>query len=223
MNSHLPPEQRAEMPEPDVALRAAADARGVALDPDRLLQLTQAAHNLLQREKYPNIPPYQAAFYDRVNELQVGGTAFNQRFGVAAASLDFHPPLPEEADLDLVIGATTPQPEHATLFLSMVLRGMQNYALLVEAGIVPKPDILYGTTNPQMAIAAERCGLLSDLARRYPDRPALAHKLMREEHMLEVSGSFDDVSARLFSDETKRLQNVLDRRRAAHNLAALAV
>lgn len=104
----------------------------------------------------------------------------------------------------------------------MAIRGIQNYLLLADAGVIEKPAILFGVTNPQMAIIAERIGLLSEIARHNPGKPAEAHQKMREMARLEVSGSFDEISRRAFSAETQRLEHLLARRLAAEKGAGEA-
>ena len=81
-----------------------------------------------------------------------------------------------------------------------------------------KPAIVFGNTNPEMAIVAERFGLLSHVAREDPDHsPAETHKIMRELPKMEVYGSFEDLSEQVSSEAMKRREKIFTSRLAAIN------
>ncbi|HSX43088.1 MAG TPA: hypothetical protein VLF59_03315 [Candidatus Saccharimonadales bacterium] len=198
-----------------------AATHGISLDENRQAQLAATAAYIKRASGYPEAHKPAIVFWD-TNGVEVRRTAFSERFGTTAAQLDFTPTL--EEDGDFVSGDATPRPDRATAYALMGLRGMQNYALLVEAGIIEKPEVLYGNTNPQMAIVAERLGLLSDVARGNSGHQGKAHTEIRKANAkLEVHGTYDEVHDHLFSPETQRLERVLSRRLAAEQAGAAAL
>lgn len=192
----------------DISIQNAADAHGASLEPARLAHLTSLAENVQRFGKIRN-----TEFIDPTTGLDVWRPAYSEHFGGTAAKVDFTPIL--EGEEDFVNGAVKPEPENATIYTKMLIDGMQNYVLLVDAGVVSRPDVVYGDTNPQMAIVAERFGMFSDVARQHRDNPQTAHRIMREMHKMEVYGSFDAVREHAFSDKTQRLERSLSRRLAA--------
>jgi len=217
-------EQYTPVPEIDIAINDAAAARGVSLEPDRLLQLAGAAKSIQAVDQiYGDLPDRErppTMFKDTRNEVEVSRALFTDRFGATASKVDFAPT--SEVEGDFVSGDTFARPEHATLFTLNAIHGLQNYVLLADAGVAEKPAILFGNTNPQMAILAERVGMLSDIARENPDDLAEAHKKMRQTPEMEIYGSFDEVSKRLFSEDTKKLEQLLTRRLATGKQAGEA-
>jgi hypothetical protein len=198
---------------PDIAIQNAAEAQGIALEPTRLAHLTRMAERIQYYDGMPEADKPRMEFTDTTTGLDVWRSTYSERFGGTAAKVDFTPIL--EGEGDLVSGTATAKPENATIYTRMLIHGMQNYVLLVNAGVVSKPDVVYGNTNPQMAIVAERFGMFSDIARQHPGKPAVAHDLMRKTPKMDVYGSFDEVSQNAFSESTKRLEQLMTRRLAA--------
>lgn len=194
----------------DVALQDAASARGLTLDPDRLLQLTEAAQTIHLINSYPGSDIPKVGYTGMDNDIWVEPAVHSDRYGAMAAKVDFAPVAEKSEELE--VGATEASPGHTTLFTLMALHDLQNYVMLVDAGVLEKPEILHGRTNPEMALFAERVGLFTDIARQHADDPRAAHREMNQQDELEISGSFDEVSAQVFSDEAKRLERLLTRR-----------
>lgn len=190
----------------------AAANHGITLGQDRLTRLSALARFKLRQDQSPN--PLTRAFDDLENGVAVERKTYLDHFGGTAAKVDFAP-IANPKDGDMISGSASAEPEHSTQFTLMGIRGLQNYVLLVEAGIIEKPDVLYGITNPTMAIIAERVGMLTDIARLNKDDPAQAHKDMRKQAHLEVYGSFDEVSERVFSTEVKEMERKFALRLAA--------
>jgi hypothetical protein len=200
----------------EAALHGAAENRGIVLDQDRLALLTQAAVTAQNYpdEPIPDMPGY--IFADPANYIYAKAADFHTDYGTTAAYLDFCP----RVDPTDEYGFVSAQPKHAALFGSMAIKGLQHYALLVDAGYIEMPNILYGETYGTMAIVAERLGMYSDIARSDRADPHAAHKLMRMSGRMGIYGGFDQVSARIFSADTIRLQQAFATRvagqRAAH-------
>lgn len=76
-----------------------------------------------------------------------------------------------------------------------MITSAQNYALLVEAGMLRKPDILKGRTNPAMATIASHLG--------FKENEAVSH---------EVRAQYDDVRDIVMSDRFIDLGNKLRKR-----------
>jgi hypothetical protein len=125
-----------------------------------------------------------------------------------------------EEDGDLVSGAASARPERATIYTQMLVHGLQNYVLLVEAGFLEKPGVLFGDTNPQIAIVAERFGIFSDISRQHPGERSVAHAEIRQMPKVQIHGTFSQVSERVFSEDVQRLDRALTRRLAAQRDAA---
>lgn len=121
-------------------------------------------------------------------------------------------------------GSSIADPENSTELTLRAIREVQDYVLLVEAGVIEKPAVLFGDTNPEMAIVAERLGLLSDTARQHDGPSREAHKAMRESRgKHRVTGSFNEVREHAFSPATQRLEKALAHRLIASRLGAQAV
>lgn len=205
------PEQKlSEMPI-DEAISRVAESRGVSLEPQRLRQLVAQVEYRRGLESRNVVSSTQ--FEDNLNNVRVEKPEEVEGLEGAASKVDFTPIFDDEDDV--VSGTTYAGPERATEITLKGINGMQNYALLVEAGLLERPDILYGETNPTMAITAERMGMLSDLARSHGSDTGTAHEEMRRQQKLIVSGAFEDVSTRLFSSDTQRLERLLARRQAS--------
>jgi hypothetical protein len=193
----------------DEAISNAAEARGLSLDPQRLKRLVGQVGYRQDLESRGVDSKVQ--FEDNFNHVRV--QKLDSADGLSISDVDFTPILDDD-DEDIISGLTTPDPEHTTEITLMGIRGMQNYALLVEAGLIEKPDILQAETNPVMAITAERMGMFSEIARQHGGSSEAAHSEMREQKKLKIAGTFDEVSARLFSSDTQRLERLLIRRQA---------
>jgi hypothetical protein len=201
----------------NVAINNAAIEHGITLASDRLLQLTGAAEYIEYIKRIDAFYPSEAdkpkvVFTDIINDIWAWRTVSSDQFGATAAKLDFSPVI---GDIDNVVGEVTSDPEHASQIALMGIRGLQNYLLLVETGVIERPDVLFGITNPEMAIVAERLGLSSDAARANPNHPDVVHKELRQMSEVRVSGSFEEVSERVFSKDIRRLERALERRQSA--------
>lgn len=189
-------------------ITSVAEARGLSLEPRRLNYLV---HQVEYRERLQDLGvESKVQFEDNFNHVRVQRHEMTDQPDKVVANVDFTPILDD--DEDLVSGSTVAGPEHATEITLMGIQGMQNYALLVEAGLIERPEILYAETNPTMAITAERMGMFSDITRQYGNASNAAHEAIREYEKIPISGTFDEVSARLFSPETRRLEQLLVRR-----------
>ena len=216
------PEFYDDEPEFDIALQDAAEARGITLDSDRLFRLTEAAETIHTINSYGGDDIPKVGYTSMDNDVWVEPAVHSDKYGVIAAKVDFAPRA-EKGD-NFEVGETDASPEHTTLFALSAIHDLQNYVLLVDAGVLEKPEVIHGKTNPDMAVFAERVGLFSDIARKNPDDRGAAHKAMREHEELEITGSFDDMSERVFSDDMKRVERLLTRRLAARQpSAALAL
>ena len=193
------------------ALSEAAGRHGVSLDADRLGHLVDIADTLETIGGQSLGADTDIGFTDGQNGAMASRATYSNRFGTTAAKIDFMPPNEED---DLSIGAMDASPENVSQFTLMAIHALQNYVLLAEVGRVKKPAILYGDTNPEMAIVAERFGLYSDEARHNADRNA-AHQVMRKMDRVAVYGSFDEMSQRAFSDDVLQLERMLTHRIAA--------
>lgn len=206
---------------PETAIQNAAAARDISLEPDRLARLIECVGPL--HAVPPDAEGYSTGkFWDLPNGLEVGYAGHSDDFEGSAAKVDFTPVY--EGEGDFISGSPTARAEHATEATLRLIHGAQNYALLVDAGIIKKPDVLFGETNPQMAVVAERFGMLSDAARRNSSDTEAAHRQLRQSHgKVAVSGRYDEVSDRIFSDATQQLERVLTRRLAAQKSGSLAL
>jgi len=199
-------------PDLEIAVTEAAQARGITLEAERLEQLRRTAEKRQRLNAEPDIYESIIAFDDD-NDVKVGRSEYTREYGTTAAWIDFAPILDEDGDI--ASGTISARPQHATEYALKGIHGLQNYVLLVDVGIIEKPEILYGKTNPEMAIVAERLGMLSELARRNTGNPDIAHRKMRQATDLEIHGTFDEVGERLFSQDTQRFEHLLTRRLAA--------
>lgn len=190
----------------DEVISSTAEARGLSLEPQRLRQLVGQVE--YQHSGLRGVDS-KVQFEDTLNHVYVRKLPSTDELNVS--NVDLTPVFDDE---DIISGLVTPHPEHATEITLMGIRGMQNYALLVEAGFIEKPDVLCAETNPVMAIMAERIGMLSDIASQHGDTSESAHSEMRTQKKLKISGTFDEVGARLFSPDTQRLERLLTRRLA---------
>lgn len=198
------------------AISGVADTHGLVLGGarlDKLVGLAESAQQqvhaaaLMERMGYS----FTQVFADSENGLRI--LKLDTEDGKRAVAVDFTPSAQGEDD-DIVSDTTSARPENATDFTLKGIQGMQNFALLVEAGYIQKPDILSATTNPEMAIMVERMGMLSDAARRYGGNNKQAHEEIRASDKVAISGTFDDISAQLFSVEVQRLERLLVRRQS---------
>lgn len=211
-------EQQTTETNPQDALLQVAEAHGIELDAERSRQLAGVAK---YTENYGHGGAYHS-FIDGTNWLTVGRVKQSDEFGATAAKVDFTPTF--EEDGDLVSGSVSARPDRAAAYGLMGLHGLQNYVLCVEAGLVEKPAVLFGRTNAEMAIVAERVGMHTEIAKQHDDNPAEGHKAMREsEFALTVYGEYEEVAERVFSEDNRKLEKVLERRVAAQQVAELAI
>lgn len=194
----------------DQAISRMAESHGLSLEPQRLRQLVAQVEYRRDLESRGGVLNVQ--FEDTFNDVYIKKPMQVEGFDGTASKVDFTPALDEDDDDDWLAGAASARPDHATQVTLKGIRGMQNYALLVGAGLLERPDILYGETNPTMAITTERIGLLSDIARQYGNDKRAAHDEMRNQKTLVISGEFEEVSARLFSSDTRKLEKLLMKR-----------
>ena len=199
----------------DTAINTAAADHGITLEPPRLQQLVIQAVYLKGCEQ--NGTADITSYTDIVNDVKVEPPKQSDVFGDIASKIDFAPEV--DGNSEVVSGNQSATPEHITRITLLGLRGLQNYALLVVAGFIQRPGFVHGLTNPTMAIIAERAGMFTDIARNNPDNPEQAHKQMRKCDKLDISATFDELSAHVFSPETQRLEKVLALRLAAQKPA----
>jgi hypothetical protein len=199
-----------------------AEKHGIVLSQDRLDYLVGSAQGIQRVDsgEYGYVPRivYTDAASDitftRAKSSEKFKRTVAERFDGTISLLDFAPVLKGDWFV-----RTSARPENVTIITLMAMRSFQNYALLVEAGVIEKPKTLLGFTNAEMAIVAERAGFLSDIARKNPDSPAAAHKQMKALGHMEISTTFDEMSGHVFSDEAKKLEQILVRRLATQKPA----
>jgi|GEM_PF-2557350 len=205
-------------PDLEAALSHAAETRGITLEADRLTQLTAQAQGIQLMEQREESRKPEKVFNDTSTGVSVTRATFSEDFNATVGEVDFTPIFEEEED-DWVIGDAAASPEHASETSLRGIRGLQNYVLLADAGVIQRPEILYGNTNPEMAIAAERFGMLSDIARQDAGNPKQTHEQMRQMEKLKISANFDEVGQRVFSADVQRLERILTRRLAVQQPA----
>lgn len=83
------------------------------------------------------------------SRMNIGGDTRTRR----VSGVDFKPRTQEQPG-----GAVTPQDRERTRVMLNGIYGLQSYVLLMEAGILDKPDILVGLTNESMSDFGERFG-----------------------------------------------------------------
>jgi len=177
-------------PEPTINERVmvAATARGFELDTngiDRIVGLTE------------HMPNNGAIFTE--NGLKISPPGLVQASGVPTKStswIDFMPQL--RNDNVTVIFETTPQQRGKTTQITLMgIEAFQDFVLLADAGLVTKPERLFGITNPTMAKFAKRLG--------FEDTPALSGGVIAD---------YDVVASNIFSSEMLDTQQRLKQRQA---------
>src|SRR5215469_10241191 len=101
-------------PDFEAAIQNAAESRGIALDPDRLFQLTEAAGmiNMITNYRGSDIP--KVGYTDIDNDIWVDRAAHSDHYGTTAARLDFAPVV--DRSTEQIVGATGAARENTTLF-----------------------------------------------------------------------------------------------------------
>jgi len=171
-----------EKPDPATAITRAAANVGLELQPERLNRLVEIANTAY-------LSP-ELAFIN--NGLMV--VKPERKHGKTFAEIDFRPGTRE---LSL---ADTRQPQEATKIALNGLTELQNYGLLVDAGIAAAPDILYGKANWSMSRVATRLGF------------SVEHVVENDEEWMEVQAPFKTVHDNVFSPQTIAFSEMLSRR-----------
>jgi hypothetical protein len=92
--------------------------------------------------------------------------------------------------------------EHVARITHNLISGLQNYVLLVEAGLIPEPTIIYADTNPKMAKVFERFGFKTETIIQSGQQES------EDEIIAFGSVTFDDLQNRVFAADIIRLQTI---------------
>lgn len=177
-------------------LATAAAARGFALDPVRAARLAEKAkltnslgdttRHIFHQDGLIIGRPY---LLDDVDGVPKGLTS----------RLDFVPKVEKD---DNVIAYSEPHRGKTTEFTLAGIGAFQDFVLLADAGLLPKPEIFSDLTNATMAKFAQRLGFV-----KIP-------------HTGWVTASYEDVAKRVFSPDILEIQQRLEQRQAAAAAAA---
>jgi hypothetical protein len=169
-------------------LNAAAAAHNFPLDPEHASRLVEdAARTASLGELTSNIFEYDG--------LQIGRPVLMSVSGVPRSlisRIDFVPQVDKDSD---VIANPHPQRGSTTPITLMGIGAFQDFVLMADAGLIPKPERFFGTTNPTMAKIAKRIGFV--------ETPRMTDG---------VIATYEDVAARVFSSEILDIQHRLEER-----------
>lgn len=146
-------------------------------------------------------------FEDGFNGIRIQKPEQVKGFEGTVSGVDFTPMLDMDDD-DFVSGATYAGPEHATEITLMGIRGMQKLRASRRGRSFGATGYFIRQNKSDHAIMAERMGMYSDTARQ-GSNSTTAHEEMRNQSEVLISGAFEEVSARLFSSDTQRLERLL--------------
>jgi hypothetical protein len=177
----------------------AASTFGFELDQER-------ADRLVKKAEYTESLGDRTSFIFEENGLQIKRPV---RMGVSgvplsnsASMLDFIPQVDKDSN---IIVNPNPQRGSTTQITLMGIEAFQDFVLMAEARLVPKPERFYGNTNPTMARFAKRVGFTDTRLDRF------------------ITATYEDVAARIFSPEIIDTQHRLEERQAVLAAGTLAV
>lgn len=172
-------------------LVAAATARSFELDPDRADRLAEQARLAASRGNTTRHVFVQDGLIigrpDMLDDVDRVPHALTSR-------LDFVPKVNKDDD---VIAYSEPHRGKTTEFTLAGIGAFQDFVLLADAGLLPKPERFSDLTNPTMAKFAQRLGFV-----KIP-------------HTGWVTATYEDVASRVFSPEILEVQQRLQQRQAA--------
>lgn len=192
------PDNHEESLEVSDRVLAAASMRGYPLQPSRLDSLTSIA------KRCASVPEGDRIVFNE-NGLMVKRPLMMGISGVKPGQISYLDFLPIVEGSDIVANSL-PQRGSTTAITLMGIEAFQDFVLLADSGLVPKPDKFFGTTNPTMANFARRIG--------FESTPKLEGG---------VIAGYDVVAERVFSSEVLDIQNRLTERQAVVRAGQLAL
>ncbi len=181
-------------------ITSAARFRGYELDSSR-------KENLLKVIEINSKIPENDRLVFHENGLMIRRPLLSSVSGIKPCQisfLDFLPIVDKDSD---IVANPHPQRGSTTQITLMGIEAFQDFILMADAGLVPKPNKFFGTTNPTMAKFARRVG--------FESVPKLAEGVIAD---------YDAVAERIFSPEIIDVQRRLEMRQtalAAGNLALI--
>ena len=185
----IPPAAEAEVGKTDRALRqkiaASMRKNGIAVTAERLDELTAIAKKNAGRGVYT----------DHKNGIRVAASE-------GKGQIDFMPDVKKGGQVLQKVKQATP--EGASEIGVKGIRGIQNYVILSDAGLVEPVEVLQGETNPSMKkVAIKKMGF-ENLEGHYKNN---------------VTATLESVRENAFSEKNLRLQGVLEQRVSTQQLS----